>query len=210
MKTREIEIMPADEMTRTRLVVYDFLRRMFLHEPTEEILNRLLESGLLNELDGLPGVNEMRTFLEKTLSCDDLGLMRQDFFQLFLGPGRLKAPPWESVYISVSRLVNRKATTDVRRFYAEHGFITEEGQLEDHFGTECDFLFRLIRRSEDAGAGMGAGLLKSQECFFSMHLLPWVPQFADDIMRGARTPFYKGLGEFIRYWVEVEQEYFAW
>lgn len=199
-----------DVLIQSRLVVYDFLRRVFLHEPTEEFFGRLSESDLLNELIDLPGVSDMRSSLQEVQASGEIDPIRQDFFQLFLGPRRLKAPPWESVYVSEDRLVNQAATVEVRRSYAKFGFQTEGGQLEDHCGTQCDFLFRLCAMTMGAeDVEEQKDLLRAQKHFVSKHLLNWVPRFAEDIRKSALTPYFRGLGEFVNYWIRVEEEYLS-
>jgi TorA maturation chaperone TorD len=205
MEALDNKIMDND--TRTRIVVYDFLRRVFLHEPTDEFFGRLVESGILEDLNDLPGIEKMRSYVQSALSSGDIDAVRQDFYQLFLGPRRLKAPPWESVYRSELRLVNQKSTTEVRQLYARFGFETEAGQLEDHFGTECDFLFRLCSLLGVIDKHGRYDLLGVQKRFIGDHLLKWVPGFAEDIMKNALTDYFRGLGEFVGYWVRNEEEY---
>ncbi len=193
--------------THSRVVIYDFLRRAFLHEPTEEFFAGLLESRLLEELIDLPGVREMNECVESELSSGNLDGVRQDFYQLFHGPGHVKAPPWESVYTSKFRLVNQESTVAVRKLYARYGFETGAGELEDHFGTECDFLFRLCSLMLVADEDHRSDLIKVQKYFIKDHLLKWAPSFAKDIISNARTCYLKGLGKFIEYWVRREAEY---
>lgn len=195
--------------TQTRIVVYDFLRRAFLHEPTEEFFTGLLASGLLEELIDLPGIREMHACVRETLDTGGIDAVRQDYYQLFLGPGHVKAPPWESVYTSELRLVNQQSAHDVRKLYAKHGFETVGGELEDHFGTECDFLFRLSSLTAVADEERQADLRSVQKYFVIDHLLGWVPGFADDIRKNARTPYFHGLGGFMEYWVRLDGEYLA-
>jgi TorA maturation chaperone TorD len=149
----------------------------------------------------------MLSFVRAAISSGDTETARQDFYQLFLGPRRLKAPPWESVYRSELRLVNQKSTADVRHLYAKFGFETESGQLEDHFGTECDFLFRLCSLMSVTDEYGRSDLLRVQNNFVRDHLLKWVPGFAADIMKNALTDYFLGLGEFVGYWVRNEEEY---
>ncbi|GBE57228.1 Tat proofreading chaperone DmsD [bacterium BMS3Abin01] len=196
-----------DTRTQTRIVVYDLLRRVFLHEPTVEFSRRLDESNLLEELFELPGIKKMHSCIQPILKSGDIDDAQQDFYQLFLGPRRLKAPPWESVYRSQLRLVNQESTAEVRCLYAQYGFQTEEGQLEDHFGTECDFLHRLCMMIKGSSTEQIADLMKVQKHFVSEHLVKWVPGFAMDIRHNARTPFFRGMGEFIDYWIWTEHYY---
>lgn len=161
----------------------------------------------MEELIDFPGVWELEESARDALSsgnCDDI---RQDFYQLFLGPGHVKAPPWESVYTSKYRLVNQESTGKVRKLYAQYGFETAQGELEDHFGTECDFLFRLCSLMIVADEEHQADLIKVQKYFISTHLSNWVPSFAKDIISNARTRYLKGLGEFMEHWVRCESEY---
>lgn len=199
----------VDEITQTRLVVYDFLRRVFLHEPTEEFFRLLDESGLLDELSDLPGVKNMLSCVRTTLAGDGINDVRQDFYQLFLGPRHLKAPPWESVYRSELRLVNQKCTVDVRKIYSRFGFETEGGQLEDHFGTECDFIYRLCLMSDTADEEQTKNLLSVQKYFITEHLAMWAPRFVDDIKGSARTLFFRGLAQFVDYWIHKDQEFLS-
>jgi TorA maturation chaperone TorD len=155
----------------------------------------------------IPGNYKIHDCVKKTLKSGAIDDVRQDFYQLFLGPGHVKAPPWESVYTSEFRLVNQESNQEVRKLYAAFGFETAAGELEDHFGTECDFLFKLCGLTAVADRNQRSDLLNVQKHFVTDHLLKWVPSFADDIVRNARTSYFRGLGEFVDYWVRVEEEY---
>lgn len=127
-----------------------------------------------------------------------------DYNRLFVGPGSLLAPPYESYYASARAGggAGRLRTDDERavvRAYRAQGFCMPDAfvDLPDHVAVELDFLAQLARREAicwDIGnAASAEALQQAQEAFRREHLGAWVGDFAVLVAAGARTPFYPAL-----------------
>lgn len=126
--------------------------------------------------------------------------VRRDHRRLFVGPGPLLAPPYESVHRSVDRLVFEEQTRQVRTFYARHGLAAPrlDRDPDDHIGLELDLQATLSLRAMDAlDAGdhaTVAELQAAQRTFLTDHLLQWAPGLMRTIADQAETDFYRGVG----------------
>ena len=72
---------------------------------------------------------------------------------------------------------------------------------------------RLVREMTAAEAleagddGSCANLLEARRAFLEEHLLNWVPDFADDVQRVARTGFYRALADIVLGVLETDQAF---
>jgi TorA maturation chaperone TorD len=125
------------------------------------------------------------------------GLIR-DYRRLFIGPGHIPAPPWESVYLSIDGLVYDEQTAAVRKFYARYGLQSPKRYTEpdDHFGLEIGFLAHLCTlglasiQADDAASLTSH--LDAMRDFLRDHLLLWAPTFLKRVIEHAQTPYYRG------------------
>ena len=68
---------------------------------------------------------------------------------------------------------------------------------EDHIALELEFMAHLCRETQNALASqdwtaVSTGL-KEQNDFLAQHLLNWVPAFCADVLKLARTNFYRAV-----------------
>jgi putative dimethyl sulfoxide reductase chaperone len=122
-----------------------------------------------------------------------------DYTRLFVGPGMVLAPPWESVHCNEERLVFQEQTLEVRAWYRRFGLEAERLHQEpdDHIGLELVFLAHLARlglEALEAGDGPAlAGLLASQRAFLLEHPLRWTSVWCSQVEAQARTGFFQGM-----------------
>ena len=131
-----------------------------------------------------------------------------DYHRLFVGPDKLKAAPWGSVYLDRGNLFG-PTTFEVERLFKEHGFDIPEGRTEpvDHMAYELAFLAEANRRlaadpDDPEAFALGAG-------FLSRYLRPWAGELCARIERGARTDVYRGLASLTRGLVDLEAQAFG-
>ncbi len=128
-----------------------------------------------------------------------LSLLQADYAALFVGPAKLKAPPWESVYLSRDHILFEKQTVEVRAFYAVYGLQTTRLHVEpdDHFGLELLFLAHLFGRAlaqQEANDPAGqAQMMSGVSQFAQAHLLQWAEPFLARVVYHAQTDYYRGL-----------------
>lgn len=186
-------------------LAYAFLSRVIYEEPSEDLLDALTTEGLPEAwsvhpddpviVDGLALLHEA---LGKWGSTD-VAALRRDHRRLFVGPGKVLAPPWESVYLSTDHLVFDKQTVAVREFYARFGLQAPNLRQEpdDHLGLELAFMLHLgasaisaIERADEAAL---ASLLGAQRAFLRAHLLRWAPACFARINAHADTTYFRGV-----------------
>lgn len=230
-----------------RQVIYATLAEVFLQLPTTELLQRQTATGTLVwfplEIDrpeveeGLGLVRQWEASLETKSLTEVVRELRLDYTRLFMGPGKVLAPPWESVYRTEERLLFREPTMQVREFYRRHGLEVPRLNREpdDHFGLELAFMAVLAERTisalEKAGEPMsqasggtveayrcGKGevgdglvevdyLLREQHRFLQEHLGQWVKAFTGDVGQYAATGYYRGMALVARGFVLEDNEW---
>jgi len=127
-----------------------------------------------------------------------------DYTRLFIGPGEVLAPPWESVYFNEERLTFQEETLQARSWFRRHGLesVKLKNEPDDHVGLELAFLAHV------AGLGLSAleqkdetafrQALEAQEQFFSEHLLRWVVPWSNLVLEYTQTDFYRGFTLMVR------------
>ena len=127
-----------------------------------------------------------------------------DHARLFVGPGRVKACPWESVHRSEEGLTFEAETLQVRRAYARAGFQAPalSREPDDHIGLELAFVGELVVAALEArerGDTDGETLaLSAAGEFVRDHLGVWGPGFADLVIEHAATDLYRAAGHLLR------------
>ena len=93
--------------------------------PDEE----LIES--LSNLDKSKG-SLFSEIAESASLTSDIDALRIDYSRLFIGPYRLLAPPYGSVYLENTRRIMGNSTLDVRDKYADEGLRLDIKEDPDH------------------------------------------------------------------------------
>jgi TorA maturation chaperone TorD len=127
--------------------------------------------------------------LESKESAEEV---RADFNALFLSPGG-KALPRESLYAE-----GEDVAESVSAFYYRSGLTFEEEYelVPDHITLEFLFMSYLIDSNNR----------ELQEKFLEEHLSNWVPYYCEEVIRQARTTFYREIAEIARDFIEGEYE----
>ena len=91
--------------------------------------------------------------------------------------------------------------------------VDEACEPEDHLAFELEFMQLLGERAADAfdagDEGACARLLETRRAFLEEHLLNWVPAFAADVQRIARTGFYRALADIVLGVLETDRAFLA-
>lgn len=121
-----------------------------------------------------------------------------EYTRLFIGPYRLPAPPWESVYTSPKRLLMQEAYEAVQDMYREAGLTIPDTHIHaDHIGSELNFLAVLYGRAESETCEQGE-TVRMAERFLSEHLRKWVPAFSRDLEAAVEMDLYRELARATR------------
>lgn len=196
-----------------RMYAYGVLNRIFLEEPTGDFLQWLKAAHFLKLFpfqEEHPLIKEGIELAAQSLENLDLGRferIRWDYTHLFIGPHKIPAPPWESVYLNKERLIFQEETLNVRRAYLKYCLVPQNfgREADDHLGYELDFMYRLCQLSLEDAEFIGS-ILSDQKDFLQNHISKWVPLICKDICFHAKTDFYKGLAMCLEGFIEVDRK----
>jgi TorA maturation chaperone TorD len=191
-------------------LAYSFLSKATYEAPEAAFIRVLAEQALFSdwpmnaeEPTTQTGLNLLRAFCD---GWDDtqLAALKHDYARLFVGPDALLAPPWESVYRSVERLIFEKQTLEVRQEYQRFGMPIPKLHIEpeDHFGLELRFIAYLcsaglnaLEHNEDEQLQLIEGEIQA---FLNDHILQWADAFLDNMQQHAETDYYRGIAHLTR------------
>lgn len=180
---------------QSRKVFYQFLHILFLDPKMGEGL--FGKRGTLN-FQGLSETHEggkiLRRYFEH-LTDEQLNRDIEEYQRLFLGPGPLVAPPWESYYRSKEQLLFEEWTYQIRDQYHRFGlqFIKENNEPDDHLLLELEFMIFLSDTCllETAHEEI-VELISSQIHFLENHLTVWIPYFCERLIENTNSQLYLG------------------
>lgn len=175
------------------------------------------DEGLRETLAGLAG--SLENVCPEATRCvprigdkTDIETLKIEHSKLFVGPYKLLAPPYGSVYLEGEGTLMGNSTIDVRNMYREAGLDVSEGHKDapDHISAELEFMYFLIfkwvesvEKSELDGVKEH---LNRQMGFLENHLGAWVSEFAERVEDNAETEFYKNLARCTQIFVEKDLE----
>lgn len=171
-----------------RRYLYALVSRAFAFEPDEALLAEVqgahaeVECALLDDdlQEGAQLARDLRCFADQ----GDSKRLVNEYTKLFIGPGSLPAPPWESVYATGEPLLFQESTLAVRNAYRRAGYISRgyPHEADDHVSIELDFMATLAADTCKACASADLTrmqeLLSMQRSFLEEHLLTWLESFA--------------------------------
>lgn len=189
-----------------RLFLYSLFHKVFGREPDHELLDILTGEiacdafGILSEEandDMARCVCFLRRLRTEFTTNGFTDKVKSEYTHLFLGPGALPAPPWESVYRSRQGLLFQESTLEVRKFYRAFHMLPEgyPSVADDSLALELDFMSHLAEKSlmffhsEDFASTVY--YLRGQNQFLQEHLLLWTPRFLEkmaDVQSGLLYP----------------------
>lgn len=193
----------TETVLRQRMLALMLFRHAYAEEPDETLLELLASEPSVASIDAfaVDGHHEldrlaqtMRSLSQDADAAQTIAALRREYMALFVGPQKIVAPFWESVYLDPRELLFLESTTDVRKRYEAEGYRidAETREAEDGIAYELDFLAHLAERSLEAwcrGDRQELGrLVEVQRSFENDHLLAWLPLFAERA-KGARTDY---------------------
>ncbi|MCS6818172.1 MAG: molecular chaperone TorD family protein [Blastocatellia bacterium] len=179
--------------------------------PGPELREPDLLDGLIASLKVVCGeavgfAEQMKAALSQYTETDLL----VDYSKLFIGPFKLLAPPYGSVYLDPDRRLMGDSTLDVIKRYQRAGvrFDPTQKDLPDHIAVELEFMSYLIWREREAYQNANFEALRQrlddQQAFLHQHLSAWVPDFARAIKSGTNNLFYSSLADVTTTFIESD------
>jgi len=136
----------------------------------------------------------------------DVHALLDEHERLFVGPGRVPCPPYESYWredvpVDIRRSLMGPCTADLRRLYGELEIemTPETRELPDHIAVELEALAYALSFEETSSV--------AEEIFFD-HLRKWLPRLCRAVVHEAELPFYRDLGALTLEWLAYVQRYF--
>lgn len=202
-----------------RHYIYELLQHIFGDGPSAELLEIATSEHtqealkLLLDEDKLDDHLAVLAELKQAFSTDAEGMLdklKGEYTYLMLGPNKLPAPPWESVYLNEERTIFQESTLRVRRTYLEYQFLPANypHEADDHIALELDFMAHLGKmaqeRFEEGNLEEVKRLLSDQKAFLEEHLSLWIGDFAEQIQLSKTHLFYPQMAELTEQVVKMD------
>lgn len=216
------ELIPTND---DRKVLYQFLATIYATEITVHFLRELskktdlfLASADDPEIGGseiADGFKQIASYASN-LKESDLEIVRLElaveFAGLFLGVWHMPSHPSESSYMTKEHLVMQKPRDDVLKVYRSMG-ADKAGNFaepEDHIALELQFMAYLCEKTnaalKDSNFIEAKKCLEVQRDFLNEHLGKWVPRLTADILKLARSEFYKAVAKITKGYLEEDKK----
>jgi len=191
------------------VLLFTLLGTAFHATPDRRLIGALAKDDLFAEApfggaqpDTTAGLALLRAWSQANrggISAEALSALRAEYTRLFIGPGPVVAPPWESVYFHDERLLFQRETFRVRAWYARYGLTAPNlhGEPDDHIGLELSFLSHLATLALQAIQAHDQGrfdeALDAQRRFAAEHVFRWGPGWCSRVEANSGSDFYRGL-----------------
>ncbi len=200
-----------NEVLTGEMLMFGLLGKAFYQYPERAWLQSLIDGDVFAEAPfagDQPQVSAGLALLRQWSEAHRAGIAQSafddicaDYTRLFIGPGKVLTPPWESVYFSEERLMFQAQTLQVRDWYRQYGLQADKlhHEPDDHIGLELEFVAHLaksglvaLEQNDDAALQHA---LDAQRNFLSEHLLRWALKWCDQVQAQARMDFYRGIAQ---------------
>lgn len=131
-----------------------------------------------------------------------------DFNRLFVGPQRLQAAPYASVYLDENQLVMQEETLKVRAIYASIGLqVEEKNHIPDDFmGYELYFLAGLLELAGADDVETAEAAKSMHQEFLQKHIENWAYLHLDKVMEIAKTEYCRKVAEVLKVFLQEEMK----
>jgi len=132
--------------------------------------------------------------------------------RLFMGPFKLVAAPYGSVWLDEHKHVMGDSTAKVAAFYHACGLCLADDfhELPDHFAVELEFLSFLAFKQREAEAAENnestQRYVAMQLEFLDIFLLPWLTPFTDAVINDGEAPFYVEIARCTAAFIKTDAE----
>lgn len=192
------------------ILLFSVLGKIIYNEPDCSWIDELTREDIFSDAPfgeekeeiqrGLQIMKEWANAHVSGISKIDQTQLQADYTALFLGPGKMAASLWESVYFTEERLIFQERTLDVRKWYHQFGLEPERlyQEPDDHISFELFFIAHLARLAlialEENDEATYENHILAQKKFCEAHLLQWGTIWANLVIENAKTDFYQGVG----------------
>jgi TorA maturation chaperone TorD len=150
--------------------------------------------------------------LLENITEEDITKASCEFNRLFVGPGKLLAPPYESSYRNPNGLLMQEETFKVREFYKKAGLAVAEAnnQPDDHLALElelgCYLLMEWLKSIKALSQMDSYYYERLYHEFLQNHLQQWIFTHCDDVIKSSNTNICRGMALILKGLMELEQD----
>jgi putative dimethyl sulfoxide reductase chaperone len=216
MNTKQIEQEKNEwlDILSAEKIVFGLLGKILFEFPEKEWINLLAKDGIFEEIpfaEEQPNViSGLKLFAgwndrnKNGVSIEEFEKIKDDYTRLFIGPGEVQAPPWESLYFQKERIIFQEQTLKVREWYRRYGLESVKlyNEPDDHIGLELAFISHLaglsISALEDNKNSTFKELIDAKKVFLSDHILKWANGWIELVTENSRSDFYQGTALVIK------------
>jgi len=181
----------------------DLLAHWWSRPVTEEVTTWTEAGALEAEVRSrMPGSATARPL---ALSATAASGLLDEHERLFIGPGPVPCPPYESYWredvpLDVRRSLMGPCTAELRQIYAQLGLevTPASGELPDHIAVELEALAYALSSEQT---------YPQAHALFSSHLRHWLGRFCRAVAHEAESPFYRDLSQLTLNWAKPLQSY---
>lgn len=190
-------------------LVINLLGKLWYEYPEYEFFQKLVAEEVLLEIPFAEKRAEVKAGMEflsnwtiqnkEGLTKEKFDEIQLDYTRLFVGPDKVIAPPWESIYFNDSRTIFDERTLDVREWYRRFNLesVHIRKEPDNHIGLELAFLAHLAGNAfqalENEDYQQVEELIDAQRLFATEHVFSWVGSLFEIVNSKARTDFYRGI-----------------
>src|SRR3989304_7171564 len=191
------------DYARARSNVYKLLSIAFIKDLSPESIEMCRGNSIKETLKDLgTAFGEVFYNREPTQLCEELA---EEYAALFILPGGVN--PTESV--TRAGLYMQTFAGQVTRFYRKCSFTLPDDfrGFPDHIGIELEFMSHLAKN--EAGAyreNKADGWVALQKEFLQEHLSRWAADFAGEVAKYTRQPFYREMARLLYEFIRSEAE----
>ncbi len=217
------EALEIEGLLISRAYLYLLFHKLLGAAPDAEVVDILLDAMTADVVDEYADDDEtmrgLGRFLASLAAQEDraalLDAARDEYTRLFVGPGALPAPSWESPYLTRELTLFQENTLAVREAYRGHGLQPKRIQRvpDDHAALLCAYMAQRadgslgMFRAGDAAAL--AAELRDQRAFVVGHLNTWLAAFAKDLRASKTSVLYPQLVEALAAFCSVDATFLA-
>ncbi|MBT2643459.1 molecular chaperone TorD family protein [Bacillus sp. ISL-41] len=196
--------MQSDTFISMRAEIYRLLSLMY-KEPGEDL--SLFVHLLRESLKECDDENLLKVSAEmKGIFADgnqELTNYEIEYARLFVGPFKLLAPPYSSIYLEDKWEVMGRSTQTIESFYQRGGLCVQamHSKPADHISIQFEFMYYLNFKLIETG---DLEYLELQKEFLYRILSHWIPKFNAAIQEHAELAIYKLLGNLTERFIQLD------
>ena len=184
----------------TQIDSYNFFLYIFSTIPDKAFVEKILSQEFASEA---PGVDLIKNYIKsvKDKSIDDIfNEISVDRTYLLYGlRTEGPRPPHASLYVKADIL---EASRFLNRTYRKYGFKILEGNYPpDHITVQMAFMKKLYEQ--------GDASYDARKDFFTNNLGKWGKDFAQEMIKFAKTDFFRGIGHLFESFLEEEMAFYS-